>query len=74
MRYYVLSIHYNKVKQAENRTAPKSFDKREDAIKEFHSQMSKDMDNETIAWSICMVINSAMGVEKSERWDEEVNE
>lgn len=71
MRYYVLSIQYNKAAQAENRTVPKAFDKREDAIKEFHSQMAKDMGNSTLGWSICMVINSAMGIEKAERWDAE---
>lgn len=72
MRYYVLSIQYNRVAQAENRTVPKAFDKRENAIKEFHSQMAKDIDNDTLGWSFCMVINSAMGIEASEKWEREV--
>lgn len=72
MRYYVFSVQYNKVKQAENRTVPKAYNTRNEAVREFHRQMSEDMDNATLGWSICMVINSAMGIEKSERWDEEV--
>lgn len=74
MRYYVFSVQFNKDAKAENRTVPKAFDKREDAIKEFHRQMESDMGNATLGWSICMVINSAMGIEKMERWDAEVVE
>lgn len=72
MRYYVLAIQYNVEKEAENRTAPKAFDKREDAIKEYHAQMAKDMGNATLGWSLCMVINSEMGIEAKEKWVREV--
>ena len=68
MRYYVLSIQFNKDAQAENRTVPKAYDSRNDAIKEFHNQLSQDMGNPTLDWSICMVINSAMGVEMQEKY------
>ena len=74
MRYYVLSIQFNKDAQAENRTAPKAYDSRNDAVKEFHNQLSTDMGNPTLGWSICMVINSAMGVEMQEKYVADVVE
>ena len=74
MKYYVLSIQYNKDAQAENRTVPKAYDTRNDAVKEFHRQLSTDMGNSTLGWSICMVINSAMGVEMQEKYVADVVE
>ena len=74
MRYYVLSIQFNNDAQAENRTAPKAYDSRNDAVKEFHNQLSNDMGNHTLSWSICMVINSAMGVEMQEKYVADVVE
>lgn len=71
MRFYVLSIQYNREKEAENRTAPKGFDKLEEAIAEFHSQLAKDMKNDTLGWSLCMVINSDGGIHKNEKWTRE---
>lgn len=68
MRYYVFAVQYNKEAQAENRTVPKAYDSRNDAIKEFHRQLSQDYGNATLGWSICMVINSAMGVECEEKY------
>lgn len=68
MRFYVFSVQYNKDAQAENRSVPKAFDNRNDAIKEFHSQLAKDMGNATLGWSLCMVINSDMGIEASEKY------
>lgn len=68
MRYYVFVVQYNKIAQAENRSVPKAFDDRNAAVREFHSQLAKDMGNETLGWSIVMVINSAMGVEMSEKY------
>ena len=68
MKYYVLSIQCNKETKNENRSAPKSFNSRNDAIKEFYRQLSSDMGNAMIGWSICMLINSAMGVEMSEKY------
>lgn len=68
MRYYVFAIQFNKDAQAENRTAPKAYDTRNEAIREFHRQLSQDMVNATLGWSICMVVNSAMGVEASEKY------
>ena len=74
MRYYVLSIQFNKDAQTENRTVPKAYDSRNDAVKEFHKQLSTDMGNLTLGWSICMVINSAMGVEMQEKYVADVVE
>lgn len=68
MRYYVFAVQYNKIVQAENRTVPKAYDKRDDAIAEWHRQLASDMKNETLGWSLCMVINSEGYVEKNEKW------
>lgn len=67
-RYYVLSIQYNKEKGQENRTAPKGYDTIDDAIAEFHTQLSKDMKNETLGWSLCMVIDNNGAVLRDEKW------
>lgn len=72
MRYYVIAIQHNKEAQAENRTVPKAYDTRNEAIREFHRQLSTDMNNSTLDWSLCMVVNSEQGIEASERWDEDV--
>lgn len=76
MRYYLLTVQYNKDAGAENRSVPKGFDTREDAIREFHSQMAKDMANSSLGWAFSMVINSAMGIEKEEKFErpEEIEE
>lgn len=71
MRYYVFAVQYNKDKDAENRTIPKAYDKLNDAVREFHAQLSKDMGNETLGWSLCMVINSEGGVHRTEKWKRE---
>ena|GEM_PF-6620313 len=68
MRYYVFAIQYNKDAQAENRTAPKAYDTRNQAIAEFHRQLSQDMNNKTLGWSLCMVVNDAMGIEAKEKY------
>lgn len=68
MRFYVLAIQYNKEKEAENRTAPKAYDTLNDAKKEFHSQLSRDMGNETLGWSLVMIINSEGMVYASEKY------
>lgn len=68
MRFYVFSVQYNAEAGSENRTVPKAFDTRNEAIKEFHRQLSVDMGNTKLSWSICMVINSAMGVEAEEKY------
>lgn len=62
MRYYLLTIQYNRNAEAENRTVPKAFDTLNDAEAEFHSQVAKDMRNATLGWSLNMVINSDGGV------------
>lgn len=68
MRFYVLAIQYNNEKEAENRTAPKAFDTLNDAKREFHSQLSKDMGNVTLGWSLVMIINSDGMVYASEKY------
>lgn len=69
MKYYVLAIQHNKEKDAENRTAPKMYESRNDAIREYHTQLSKDMGNETIDHSLVMVINSTGAVEMEEIYE-----
>lgn len=62
MRYYLVTIQYNREAQAENRTVPKAFDSLNDAEAEFHSQVAKDMKNSILGWSLNMVINDDGGV------------
>lgn len=68
MRFYVLAIQYNREKEAENRTVPKAYDTKDDAIAEWHSQLAKDMKNDTLGWSLCMVIDVFGNVIAKERW------
>jgi len=68
MRFYVLAIQYNKEAGAENRTAPKAYNTRNEAVAEFHRQLAADMKNATLGWSLCMVINDAMGIEAQEKY------
>lgn len=68
MRFYLVTIQFNKEAQAENRTAPKAFDKVEDAIAEFHTQMGKDMKNATLGWALSIVFDSNGGIIRDEKW------
>lgn len=72
MRYYLVSIQYNKEAKAENRTVPKAFDSRDEAIAEFHKQMGNDMKNVTLGWALSIVFDSNCGIVKEEKWVEEV--
>ena len=68
MRFYLLTIQYNREAEAENRTAPKAFDSLKDAKAEFHAQVAKDMKNTTLGWSLNMVINSDGGIYEQEKY------
>ena len=67
MRYYVFSVETNK-EGVENRSQPKAYDTRNEAVRQYHKTLSEDMGNSNIATAIVMVINSAMGVEVSEKY------
>lgn len=69
MRFYVFSVQHNAEKNSENRSVPKAYNTRNEAIAEFHRELAADMGNATLDWSLVMVINSAMGIEAKERWD-----
>lgn len=71
MRYYLFTVQHNKVADAENRSVPRAFDSRHAAVAAYHAQIAADMSNATLDWSINMLINSAMGVEMSEKWTAE---
>ena len=73
MRFYLITIQYNAEAGAENRSVPKAFDSLDDAFAEFHSQVSKDMRNATLGWSLNMIVNSEGGTyEKyTEKWTRE---
>lgn len=68
MRFYLVTIQYNKDAQAENRTVPKGFDSVEDAIAEFHTQMGKDMKNATLGWSLAIVFDKNGGIVRDEKY------
>lgn len=68
MRFYLVTIQYNKDAKAENRTAPKAYDTVDEAIAEFHTQMGKDMKNATLGWAISIVFDSNGGIIRDEKW------
>lgn len=68
MRYYLVTIQYNREKKAENRTAPKSFETLNEAIAAFHKQMGADMSNDTLGWAISMVFDMEGIIYKNETW------
>lgn len=71
MRYYLVTIQYNKEKEAENRTAPKAFDTLDEAVCAFHKQMGTDMANPTLGWAMSTIINSDGGQypKYTEKWE-----
>lgn len=68
MRYYVVSIQYNKEVEAENRTAPAAFNTYNEAKQKFHSILASDMSNPTLGWSICLIFTNDGGVLDCEKW------
>lgn len=74
MRYYLTTIQFNKEAQAENRTIPKAFDKLEDAVTAFFSQVVTDRKNASLGWSVNYITNDFGGIypEYVHRWDAEV--
>lgn len=72
MRYYLVTVQFNKEKKEENRTVPKAFNTRDEAIAEFHKQMGNDMKNATLGWALNIIFDSNGGIVKEEKWVEEV--
>lgn len=68
MRFYVVAIQYNRVAEAENRTAPKAYNTKDEAIAEWHRQLAGDMKNDSLGWSLCMVIDMFGNIIAKERW------
>lgn len=68
MRFYLVTIQYNKDAQAENRTAPKGFDTLDDAVCAFHKQMGSDMANATLGWAMSIVFDSNGLIIRNEKW------
>lgn len=68
MRYYVIAVQYNRVAEAENRTVPKAYDTFDDAVAEWHRQMANDMKNDTLGWSLCIVLDSNGKMLQREKW------
>ena len=71
MRYYVLSIEFNREKASENRTAPKAYDTYDDAIIEFHSRLAADMKNDSLGWALVMVFDNEGNTRRVEKWTRE---
>lgn len=71
MRYYLITIQHNAEKDAENRSVPRAFDDRLEAVAACHTQIATDIKNASLDWSINMLINSAMGVEMQEKFERE---
>lgn len=68
MRYYLITIQFNREAGAENRTVPRAFDTRDDAEQAFHEQVAKDMKNDTLGWSLNVVINDTGYAELTKKW------
>lgn len=68
MRYYLVTIQYNKDAKAENRTVPKSFGTLDEAVAAFHKQMGADMSNDTLGWAISIVFDNFGIIHKNETW------
>lgn len=67
-RYYVFAVQHNKNVNAENRVAPKGYNSWNEALKEFHRQISTDMGNATLDWSFACIIDSDGLMLKTEKW------
>lgn len=72
MRYYVVTIQHNADADAENRSVPKAYDSKNDAIREFHRQLASDMGNAIIDWSLCLIFDSRMEIIVAEKYVREV--
>lgn len=68
MRYYLVTIQYNREAESENRTVPKAFNTIDEAIAAFHKQMGNDMSNQTLGWAISIVFDNNGEIIKNERW------
>lgn len=68
MRFYVVAIQYNRIAEAENRTAPKAYNTKDEAIAEWHRQLATDMKNDSLGWSLCMVFDVFGNIIAKERW------
>lgn len=68
MRFYLITIQYNKESKAENRTVPKAYDDLAKAEADFYEQVGKDMKNAVLGGSLNMVTNSAGGVHMTKQW------
>ena len=69
MRYYVTSIQYNKLAQAENRSVPFAFDDINSARQKFHDVLANDMKNPLLGWSVAFIFNSEGALVTSEKWE-----
>ena len=62
MKYYLITIQYNKEAKAENRPQPKMYTDFAKAQADFYEQVGKDMKNASLGGSMNMVVNSEGGV------------
>lgn len=58
MRFYLVTIQYNKESKAENRTVPKVYPTLEEAEANFYEQVGKDMKNPVLGGSVNLVFDS----------------
>lgn len=57
-RYYVMTVEFSKVSQAENRSQPKAFDSLNEAKASLYRTMSDDIRNENIAWAVGYIMDN----------------
>lgn len=71
MRYYLVTITYNKVADAEDRPQPKGFNTIDEACKAFHLYLTQNIKGATVGWCLAIIFNEYGNVEYMERWQEE---
>lgn len=73
-RYYVTSVEFNKVAQAENRSVPSAFDSLDKAKAKFYTTLANNINNNTISDAVVIMFDSNGNKVMSEHWHEEETE
>ena len=68
MRYYVLRVKYQK-DGTEKRSETMAYDDAISAEAKFHSNLATDMADDTLAGSLCSVVNEYGNLEWTRRWN-----
>lgn len=73
-RYYVVAVQHNKDANAENRTVPSAYDDLKSAQQKYYEQLGKDMNNATLDWGFCCILDNTGNQLDSRYWTDIVEE